>query len=219
MVSPTWRLAATALIAGLLLTGRAQADPLLVLAGGFTYEGDPTGYILSGENFSIGGGGSFQVRSPLDCSLPCGPGTLHDLSAVLGGPLPFGTLAVADATIFGSRFESILLRGEMVFDAPTIVLPVLPASEDIVFTAPFLFSASLSGFDRETEGQLFQADLAGRGVVSLRALVERGEEGRGYFFRQAHYEFTAVPEPATVLLLGAGALALGARFRRCRSRT
>lgn len=211
MVSLLWRWAAAVVVAGVVLSGRAQADPLLVLAGGFTYEGDPFGWTLSGEGFSVGGGGSIRFSGlPLNCGTPCTmPGYRHDLSAVLGVP---GGLSNGSATIFGSRFESILFQGELRFDAGTVVLPPLPASDEIAVAAPFLFSGFVAGFENDgnVEGaQLFEADFTGRGLVTLQGLVDR-EEG-DYFWRSVRYEFTPVPEPATLFLVGAGGAAMGAR--------
>jgi hypothetical protein len=212
MTSGLLQIAAAAVIGGSILIAPAQAEPLIVLQGGFSYEGDPFGWQLIGNGFSIGGGGSIPIRSPGGgCGFPCPPGTMVNLSSVLGDDLRPDSLADGSATIFGVTYTGLLMGGTLFFDAPTLTLPRTSAGEEepIFFTAPFSFLGRVVGHEQNSLEPLFQVDLVGQGTVRLRAFFQ--PEFNNYFVREATYEFAPVAEPATVLLLGVGSAVLGGR--------
>ena len=85
------------------------------------------------------------------------------------------------------------------------------------FLRPFTFTGQLRGYASADRGgtPVFDLTLAGSGMARLSMAVEDG----GYSFSSLHYNFdpAPVPEPATLLLVGAGAALVGRKAWRRRS--
>jgi len=100
------------------------------------------------------------------------------------------------------------------FMVPDVDLPAL------TITAPFFYFISLTGHSRDPfigdpGPALFRTGGGGQGMATIQLL--RSMPGL-YRFQNVRYEFdpadTPIPEPATLLLVGAGVAACGAAARR-----
>jgi hypothetical protein len=245
----TRRLVIPALV-GLSLVATARslsADPVTVTAGRFNILwDDPTYFVFSGtDGFALNAripAGPATPWAPISpqrtCYPGCAPGTPLNLGAVAGGestatPFTLGIISLAsiDGTQYGPFFNddpaSPRLAGTFRFDAPTIVLPpIVSGGAPVKFTAPFVFSGTASGFapgDVNRTSPLFSVTLAGAGVASVDFETYYGS----YNSADVRYTFedaSAVPEPASLVLFGTGAIVVAVRARlkrrdQTRSRT
>jgi hypothetical protein len=205
----------------LLLSSTAVfADPVRVVRFGDVYTGNyDTGFNLAGTDFS------FMVSQWLDpivnCG-PCTPGAALDLST---------TLAVSGwdagrAEFDGRTYETVFFSGSFDFDAGSVVVPDMlpgqsgPDSEGLSrVPTTFRFTGTLAGFaDPGLAGvPLFSTGLTGGGVVV--AAFSNYPPETGIRVHQLDYHFAdtaAVPEPASLVLVGTGAAWIGARWRKRR---
>jgi hypothetical protein len=223
----------TCTLAGLLIAavtaGTARADSILIQQGGVGFSFDsPPGLILAGEGFSataffpaLGSPSLFRCLHPNTCP----PGTAVNLSGVFGGG-EFRGLGTGGATVNGSSFGShapdggaIELRGALVFDAATLVVPNV-TDRQILLSAPFVMHGFVSGFEEGSSIPLFETTVRGSGRVglSLHAGNDPGAPGP-YGLVHLGYGFEPVPEPATLLMVGSGLASVamaGLRLRRAR---
>lgn len=161
----------------------------------------------------FGGGGlsvnavastQFGINLPaMFTCIQCTSGTTVSMSSsafLVGGDFVFGTV-----TVNGVPRPLSTLTSSMSFAAGTVTIPVT-TDPFITLTAPFtLTSGSIAGFS-----------FIGSGTASL-VLRFVGTDAAGnsqYRFEELGYRFTAetIPEPASMLLLLTGLLALPARF-------
>ena len=197
-----------AMVVGVLLFGTrdVHADPVAVTSG--TLYGDTGGppiftLHVGPDTFS---GGFLDFRTPPNSVLSClPPGEAGSLNCAIGDvvslalSVPSSAPAGGSARIGGVEYEHIAYRMMWEFTTPDIAIPLA-----LVPTSPFLFSGRLQVYRDSALAQLlYDASLTGRGTAT--ASLFRGDFGELNWFDFRH-DFTPVPEPASVLLLGPGSL-------------
>lgn len=230
-MEPRWRLLISAfLFFSIFVVPRVRAEPITVVSGGLTVAwDDPSSFLLVGaDGLSISSLFVGIASSPQSvCFAGCLPGTAVNLSSVAGGAAgaALGTSmnAAVDGVVLarpGAPETWVTLGGTLRFDAPVVVIPPItePGSGRISLFAPFVFQGQITGFARGAlEGPpLFQRDLEGQGT--LRFGLTPHADGT-FRFPSVSYSFEApdpIPEPMTLLLVGAGFGGIALRRRRLR---
>lgn len=214
-----------------------SADPIQIVGGTFTVGAwIPTTMNLIGADGSrftaTWTGQTWDIIDAAALCSPCGGGTLvsPNVSTSAGPPPParVGAAVIAGGAVVGGVHYpppgppfmalglNLLFTGEGFATANPGSVP-----EDSVFQAlaPFTFAGQIEGYDifRFDPLQLFSAELFGGGTARIEFLRE-GDLNQLLYYRTI-YEFSEpVPEPATWLLVGSGALALRTMRRRSKAR-
>jgi hypothetical protein len=214
--------AAVALVAILAQPSLIHAEPLVVRSGSVRFDtGDPSILEFRGDGFEFFGlFASIGRTGALRCvNMSCEAGTLVELSTVLGGPSGGFDLGTGFANLGGVQYGGasddldIFLTGTLSFDAPAVAIP-RSGAVSLSLTAPFTFNGRVLGSSESPVGvPLFDIALTGTGRAGFGLNLENGT----YQFVAASYTFAdPVPEPATLLLGGVGAVLLALRKRRLR---
>jgi hypothetical protein len=223
----TWLASTTIVVAFLILLvspNATRADDIVITNGFLQIGGAPESrgewrnqvFDFAGNGFAARGGegdGNRQgINSP--CAFgPCQPGTtvFPNSNVILTG---------AGQATFDSTTVSAWWFGHdsrLSFSGPGVAIP---NSTDplITITAPFTMTGSLFVHTLEDSGHpvVFSTTISGSGIATLTLQMSQLLRPSGYIFSNLRYEFAPVPEPTTLSLLGAGLIALTARYRRRR---
>jgi hypothetical protein len=206
------------LATALAVAAPAIADPIRITGGQLNMQGVSGTLLLLGErSFSLSArvgvtDGVFAPHS--QCIVPqCRPGVAIGLEAVWVGL----SLRDAVATLEGETFSTVggLLSTSSagVRFTGRVTAPPLEADTATV-RAPFTFQGQFIHPNPEGTGTIGES-LFGRGMATLS--LHRNPIGEAWSYTGALYEFDPVPEPATILLTGAGLVALARAARRRRA--
>jgi hypothetical protein len=189
--------------------GRAQADLITITGGALDISGliQHSGPLtLSSDRLTAS-----LTATTLGAYSPCfgcAAGQVIDIGGQWLSPDVVGSVTL-DGTSY-SGFTSSSSNALLVQFLGTATFPALWTPQPVVLVQPFTFHGLFS-FE-PGPGQFSQVNLAGGGVSTLTFLpdVERSR----WVFSRGVYEFTPVPEPSTLTLIGLGAIGLlRRRFR------
>lgn len=207
---------------GLLTPRVAAADPINIIGGSLVMNSFNGPITLVGDrgftfesSLSVSGGFflPWEQCTNLHSPEPCLPGSTLGLNAIwlgndITGPATLDGVTYSDVGSLSSPSSmAVQFMG-------TVVLP--PLSSSATLTAPFTFQGS---FFHPVDGGTVNESLMGAGMATL-LFSPAGNIPGAWRFDSARYDFSApspTPEPASLLLMGSGMLALAA-FVRMRAR-
>lgn len=195
------------------VAGTADPIPVQIAAGSLNMSGIGGSLSLVGDHdFTFIGGVTVTggVFGPAISCLPCVPGGTISLQAVWVDNDLRGTATLEGVTYteVGSAAPGHAF-GSVTFTADSAVAPPLQGLTASI-VAPFLFEGLFS-FPPFNMPSVTMASLTGSGTASV-VLGRASLDIPIWSYRSAVYEFEAVPEPGTLILIGT-ALA-GLAFRR-----
>jgi PEP-CTERM motif-containing protein len=203
----------------------AQADPLLVTGGSLTDGSFSGSWTLIGDGFSLSAGTEGSAGGLFQSCKPCGweasPNPLNFSVHAIGGPFRGGS----PGTFNGVSYPTTVFDGQLDFAGPSLSAAILSPT-NLVLTAPFTMTGHLVAFPNGAAEfvsmpKLFESDFIARGTATARFVQDPTEPGQPNLFEvmSVVYRFESssaapTPEPATLLMLGAGLVIVSHRMRR-----
>jgi hypothetical protein len=203
-----------------------RADPFVITSGYISNSGSSIVVSEGAYNFAgagiqvIGGGTEMGHLNVYNCA-PCSPAfaAAHHVNAsgffVRGGGF---------VTINGTTYPPVHFTGTLNVTGPELVFPnSLPAFTIYTVTVPFEMTGTLGGdtvapVPGGPPNIVFDVTLTGRGLATFQFFVGDSGITTTYTLMNARYNFqpAPVPEPATLLLMGAGLAGVAAKIRKRR---
>jgi len=209
------------LIAWAGAAGHASADPLTLNALSiYTIDLEDHSFRFAGDSFDFQQAGltaAFSAPFTADgdlCFPPCRAGDVLRGTLRTEGEVD---LSHGQGVIDGVLFPSLTFRGSLAFSIGPFVLSNPPNSSDVLFeiAPPFEFQSLFRAFDGDV--QVFAHELRGSGEFVV-PFVRNDDNTLSPAEDQDNFVFASpaapTPEPATLLLVGGGALALARRHLR-----
>ena len=194
--------------------------------------GDPLEFRFFGPFGEVGGwiASPWQDNTPAGRCMPCAPGTVINLDAMIGpgdlsgrGELSNSYWDTDPSDDLAGLTHPVYWDGFLRFDTGGATFTAT-AGWNADPLARFTFTGELIGYldPARTGTPVFHETFAGQGNVYLSLQPYPFDNPTALFFSSNRYEFDAaqdpVPEPATMLLAGAGLAYIGRRGLRRRAR-
>jgi hypothetical protein len=188
-----------------------RADPLFITSGTLTVTGigGAPHFTFSGDNFFVSGNGADRGAVALQ-TCPCDSGRLISVAALFAGSTLGGGGVTVDGMSFSGGFSGVFQ-----LSGPLIQIPFGVSSMTI--TSPFTFVGNLHVCPDScvVRPPVFSVSFVGGGTASFDLIFSGLTPGGAaiFSFKSITYNFE-VPEPTSILLLGAGLAALSTALRR-----